>query len=439
MSDYVFPDDLAARVTERWHAIAARHEGRVPELPRPADLKHVLATAFFASFEREEGRNLRFMLCCSPDLEVTRDGLGESVPVMPLEAPRPMSVATLRSIAPAVNANNAAILVRCPSGGGDGERCEIAGVLHVGANLARARSGRSFYYRPAPYALLVDVRDAGELHIYQGGLKLAAMRAGRLYDQIAYSALEFLPISDVLAGGEQALRPRIAMPAHEPHHETSDFHWTALLNTILCTINGVKEHGHGGTVLLVSPDAAPTLPIHTKFDIHGRVNILGNRFVTFLNARHQLTDARWRHRAAAHIEAHATALSILENAAFDAEEQLADAADLVAQLTAVDGALVLTSDLRVLGFGAEIVLDTAVPITAYEVVGSADRFEAFPEVDSQSFGMRHRSALRCVSVSKGVAAFVVSQDNSVSFIWKKGHKVLLKKNVNTSNPNMVGA
>jgi DNA integrity scanning protein DisA with diadenylate cyclase activity len=130
---------------------------------------------------------------------------------------------------------------------------------------------------------------------------------------------------------------------------------------------------------------------------------------------------------------------MLENAAFDAEEQLGDAADLVARLTAVDGALVLTSDLRVLGFGAEIVLDTAVPVTAYEVIGNPDLSESWPEVDSQSFGMRHRSALRCVSVSNGVAAFVVSQDNSVSFIWKKGRKVMLKKHVNTSNPNMVGA
>ena len=217
------------------------------------------------------------------------------------------------------------------------------------------------------------------------------------------------------------------------------FHWTALLNTILCVVNGVKEHGHGGTMLLVSPDAAPTLPIHTKFDIHERVNILGSRFVDFLNARHQLAEARWRQKAAAHIEAHATALSMLENAAFDAEEQLGDAADFVARLTAVDGALVLTSDLRVLGFGAEIVLDTAVPVTAYEVVGNPDLAGTWPEVDSQSFGMRHRSALRCVSVSNSVAAFVVSQDNSVSFIWKKGRTVLLKKNVNTSNPNMVGA
>jgi hypothetical protein len=438
LSDYVFPADLADRVAERWHQMAARHEGHVPALPRPADLRHVLATAFFASFEREEGRNLRFVLCCSPDLEVTRDGFGEVVPVMTLVAPRPVSVAMLRSLAPAVNANNAAILIRCPTGGEE-QRCEVAGVLHVGANLARARNGRSFYYRPAPHALIVDVRDAGELHIYQGGMKLAAMKAGRLHEQIAYSALEFLPISDILARGEHALRPRIAAPGHEPAHETSDFQWTALLNTILCIVNGVKEHEHGGTVLLVSPDTAPTLPIHTKFDIHERVNILGHRFVQFLNARHQLAEARWRRNAASHIEAHATALSMLENAAFDAEEQLGDAADLVARLTAVDGALVLTSDLRVLGFGAEIVLDTAIPITAYEVAGNPDLSETWPEVDSQSFGMRHRSALRCVSVSNGVAAFVVSQDNSVSFIWKQGRRVLLKKNVNTSNPNMVGA
>ena len=439
MSDYVFPADLADRVAERWHTMAARQEGRLPLLPRPADLRHVLATAFFASFEREEGRNLRFVLCCSPDLEVTRDGFGEVVPVMPLEAPRPVSVATLRSLAPAVSANNAAILIRCPVSDADKQNCEIAGVLHVGAHLARARSGRSFYYRPAPHALIVDVRDAGELHIYQSGMKLAAMKGGRLYDQIAYSALEFLPLTEILARGEQALRTRVAIPDHEPAHETSDFHWTALLNTILCIVNGVKEHGHGGTMLLVSPDAAPTLPIHTKFDIHERVNILGNRFVHFLNARHQLAEARWRRKAASHIEAHATALSILENTAFDAEEGLGDAADFVARLTAVDGALVITSDLRVLGFGAEIVLDTAVPVTAYEVVGNPDLTGAWPEVDSQSFGMRHRSALRCVSVSNSVAAFVVSQDNSVSFIWKKGRQVLLKKNVNTSNPNMVGA
>ena len=76
--------------------------------------------------------------------------------------------------------------------------------------------GRSFYYRPAPFALMVDVRNAGELHVYQGGVKLAALNAGRLQDQVAYSALEFLPINDILTRGEDALRPRIIAPDHEP-------------------------------------------------------------------------------------------------------------------------------------------------------------------------------------------------------------------------------
>jgi len=53
--------------------------------------------------------------------------------------------------------------------------------------------------------------------------------------------------------------------------------------------------------------------------------------------------------------------------------------------------------------------------------------------------MRHRSALRCVAVADHTAAFVVSQDGTVSFFWKEDGKVLLKRNVNTANPNMVGA
>ena len=70
------------------------------------------------------------------------------------------------------------------------------------------------------------------------------------------------------------------------------------------------------------------------------------------------------------------ALSHLQNAAFAAEESLADAADVVAGLTAVDGALVLTSDLRVPGFGAEIVLDAAVPVTVYQAAAHFARDRA---------------------------------------------------------------
>ena len=94
----------------------------------------------------------------------------------------------------------------------------------------------------------------------------------------------------------------------------------------------------------------------------------------------------------------------------------------------------LSSDLRVLGFGAEIVLDAAAPVRAYEVLDGEDPARTRPRVDSESFGMRHRSALRCVAVAANTAAFVVSQDGDVSFFWKQAGQVFLKRNVNTANP-----
>jgi hypothetical protein len=432
---YAFPADLALQVIERWNTFVSRHERPAPPLPSADDLRHILETAFFASLEREEGRDLRFVLCCAPGLQVERDGADEVVPVVPIMPPRPVTVASFRALAPAVSPNNAAILVRCPADGGPPGRCEIAGILTVGGNLARARSGRSFYYRPAPYALLVDVREAGELHAYRGGLRLASLKAGRLHDQIAFSGLEFLPISDILAAGEAALRARVRPPVHEAGRETEDFQWTALLNTILSIVNGVKERGHGGTLLLVSPDGAPTLPIRMKFDVKDQASVLADRFAAFLNARHELTDAR-RRDGGSHRDG---TVSHIESATFIAEEDLEDAADLVAKLADVDGAVVLQSDLRVLGFGAEIVLDAAVPITAREVVGHARRADQWVPLDAESFGMRHRSALRCVAAASGAAAFVVSQDGSVTFFWKQDGQVLLKRDVNTANPNMVGA
>jgi hypothetical protein len=436
---YAFPEDLTTQVLDRWRTFVSRHASPAPPLPGPRALRHLLETAFFASLEREEGRPLRFVLVCNPDAKIVRDGVDEVVPVVELESKRPLTIETLRSIGPAVNPSNAAILVTCPAGADEPASCEIAGVLNVGSNLARTRRGRLYYHRPAPYALLIDVRDAGELHIYRGGIKLASLKAGQLHDQLASSELEFLPISAILTAGAQKLRSRARLPSHEPDRETSDFEWTALLNTVLSIVNGVHEHGHGGTLLLVAPGSESSLPVRMKFDVGGQTNVLADRFVAFLNARHELVEARWRAGKEGDPGDDAGGLWHLQNATLVAEEDLSDAADLVARFTAVDGALVLSSDLRVLGFGAEIVVDASVRAIAFEVYGSRRRPGDLHEVDGERFGMRHRSALRGITVADQTAAFVVSQDGAVSFFWKEHDRVMLKRHVNTANPSVVGA
>lgn len=438
LTSYIFPADLADEITARWQSYAAHQSA--PPLPPPAQLRHVLETAFFASFEREEGRPPRFVICCGVGDDVMRDGEGGPVPVVPLP-PRPLTVASVRALAPAVNPQSAAVLVRCPLPGPDRSAADppvIAGLLHIGGHFARARSGRLAYHRPAPFALTIDVRDAGELHVYQGDIKLAALKAGHLQDQIAFSSLEFLAITDILARGEQAIGRAVTPPTHEPARESSDFEWTALLGTILSVVNGVKAHGHGGMLLLVAPGSEPTLPVRLKYDVGGDVRMLGERFTRFLNARHALADSRWRGRLNPADAVDATAVAVLQGAALTAEADLGGVVDLVAGLSAVDGALILSADLRLIGFGAEIVLDAAAHVTAYEAGGHWGLSGARVPVDSESFGMRHRAALRCVSVAESTAAFAVSQDGAVSFFWKLGQEVLLKRNVNTASPSTVG-
>ena len=429
---YAFPADLATEVVTRWGTFVARHDRPAPPLPPLEQLRLILETAFVASFSREEGRELRFTLCCALTATVPSDGDGGPVQMLPFLEPRPLSVDAIRSLAPAVSPDSAAILVVCPTP----DTTQIAGVLNVGSNQVRARRSGALAPRAVPYALLIDVQDAGELHIYRGAIKLATLKGGSLQDQLAFSELEFLPISDILTNGVDVIRPRLHPPRLEPPRETSDFEWTALLNTILSIVTGLESHGHGGTLLLASPGTERSMPVRVKFDVDERNTMLADRFVAFVNARHALVDARLARRQRP--DAPSGELPHLEDATLIAEEDLAGATDVVARLSAIDGALVLSSDLRVIGFGAEIVLDATRQVVAHEVAGHARRGESWPAIDGESFGMRHRSALRCVAATDGIAAFVVSQDGTVSFFWKAGGRVLVKRGVTIANPNMGG-
>ena len=435
---YAFPTGLADQVLARWTTFVARHDRPAPPLPSVDQLRYILETAFFASFAREEGRNLRFVLCCVPRLPVPPDGEGDPLPAIPFTESRRLTVEALRSLSPAVSPSNGAILVLFPEdGSGAADACSVSGVLNIGSNLARARRGRSAYQRPAPYALVIEVRDSGELHIYRGGIKLATLKSGSLQDQLAFSELEFLPISDLLAQGVDVMRPRIKAPTGEPARETSDFEWSAHLNTILGIVNGLELHGHGGTLLVTVPGREQTLPVRVKFDVDERNSMLPDRFVAFVNARHALVDARAAHRAGRNAQTDAE-LAHWQDGTLIAEDELSTAVELTARLSAVDGALVLSSDLRVLGFGAEIIGDASLTVPAFEVAGHSQRAGTWPAIDSESFGMRHRSALRCVALAEQTAAFVVSQDGTVSFFWKQGNRVLVKRGVTISNVNMTG-
>ena len=110
------------------------------------------------------------------------------------------------------------------------------------------------------------------------------------------------------------------------------------------------------------------------------------------------------------------------------EKEIVTYADLIAKLTSVDGSVVLTKDLDLLGFGAETLVDK---------MGSKHPAMRFVEYDnreneSKQFkdnGMRHRAGYRFCSAVEGSVAFIISQDGTIEACTMHDGKVVVYDHV----------
>ena len=93
------------------------------------------------------------------------------------------------------------------------------------------------------------------------------------------------------------------------------------------------------------------------------------------------------------------------------EDSAQDAARFIASLTAVDGAVILTDKLRIIGFGAEVrVIDSGTD-TIYHATN--EEGTAATGAPFTSYGTRHRSAFRFVEGMDPAVAFILSQDGGI--------------------------
>jgi hypothetical protein len=106
-----------------------------------------------------------------------------------------------------------------------------------------------------------------------------------------------------------------------------------------------------------------------------------------------------------------------------------NAIDAIARMAAVDGAAMLTSGARVVGFGAKINVKT--PPAVSRIGPGSERQEVSPCELEDLGGMRHQSAARFVGANHDCAALVVSEDGPMSLMsWRAEYEcVLVIKNV----------
>ena len=103
-------------------------------------------------------------------------------------------------------------------------------------------------------------------------------------------------------------------------------------------------------------------------------------------------------------------------------------ADLVARFTAVDGSVVLTKDLDLLGFGTETLVDKVSWRTPQMYFvgqnGKQDRTKHFDDN-----GMRHRACYHFCNHVEDSVALIVSQDGVVKACTKNDGKVVVYDHV----------
>jgi hypothetical protein len=103
------------------------------------------------------------------------------------------------------------------------------------------------------------------------------------------------------------------------------------------------------------------------------------------------------------------------------DDALFEMASLLAGLTAVDGAVVLTKRFDVLGFGAEITCHTA---EVTYVARALDREANATRLESvEGVGTRHRAAYRFARCVPDALLIVISQDGGVQFVRQRQERV----------------
>jgi hypothetical protein len=182
----------------------------------------------------------------------------------------------------------------------------------------------------------------------------------------------------------------------------------------------IRGARHGGMILVVNtagaaqPDATHGLRMKYRFgqgEPSHRYRTLLFRILEALADATTKPSIGWSDFAADGRQS----LERLEQAVFELSR-------VIANLAAIDGAVVLDKQFGVLGFGAEVSAELSTPSRVFRALDAEGR-EREPD-DVENVGTRHRAAYRFVSDHPDGLALVISQDGGVTFVASRDHDVV---------------
>lgn len=369
------PDEFAREMHER-----LQQDGALQSLAFET-IRSVVNVAFYASLETEESKSCTFSLVCV-DQQLKARAPTHAWCFSALAEDSPLSVSRIAKLSPACDPEQTHIAVDVTSG-----EPRICGIVRTNRDGERIARGERDTVDELPVGFLVVRAFApGVLEVRNNGVRLGLLSKGtRLESAVALFG----------SGWFFELMIKAAAAAQLDHQ---------IYRTVLQSIlHRLVRRKCGGTILLVR-DAPNEVKISNAFKPASEALRDSIRFAMRLNV------PPGPPRDAVALQPWVKVRSPYQLA--DMTMAISDVASFAADLAGVDGALVLTHDLQIVGFGAKITAPDEPTVTALHAKNL--RGNETTLFSSSGLGTRHNSAIRWCYHNQGSVALVVSQDQTVS-------------------------
>ncbi len=342
-------------------------------LPEEPELTALVEAAFFASLHEEEGRRVEFGIAWEPR---TRD----CTAVVTITTAVAVTPKNLAKLAPATSGEATSIAVRADAGG-----------LVAWALLERNTAGRQ--------PLTIRALGPGILRVDYAGFARALYVRGEI----------------LLSGGDhQVASPARALTATFPRWRASADPIAGVDLRAMVVMRIAKRalaHGHGGMILVIPAELELPLGVRVHYEVGEGADVLVQRYADVAR------DGGFEERLARLTGSRSRGFDGRVSVRDQAQIGFAEAVELVARLTAIDNALLLDTDLRVRGFGVQVIEGDA-PRREFRHVNP---YSGDVHVDDLATfkGTRHPAGvIFCMRQATEAAAIIASQDGHLSLAIK---------------------
>ena len=414
-----YPHHLSEEILRLWDTSSEREPSEgCGTLPDRDVLEYLISTCYQVSMMSEELRSQRFRIAlCDPSEFSPELGPPYGFLRIVFEEPRVFHEYELLKLCPASEFESSLIGIRHDPE----EGLQIWGLINSGTRWIQKFQGGSKVVTPMPDSLVLDITGPGSIRAYRGSNILAQLSGGRI----------IMPYTNVLHSRWLAKRveefDKEIMEMHIGNRRGSAAAWAAVSEkfvgrlykeVIKRIISSIRNMKHGGTIISFPPSLIRTITspnpyVFIKYTFRAEEPARRLRWLT-ISIMNELARYYGLSGGPGKVVGWSDYVAATNKTLLELDEALFECARFIGNLAAVDGAVILTQGLDLVGFGGVIkgtFSKEDIIARAMDAEGEQRTYER-----AEGVGTRHLSVYHLCKEIPDVLAIVISQDGNTSLV-----------------------